>query len=115
VQVQFHDERLVSDAGLLIAATLAGPIGPGGAGERVGVAALPDAGRGAARPRGHDCRRGGHNLKDQVPAHFPSGRYDANSAWTVIAALAHNLARWSTLIGLPTQPVATAETRRRRL
>ena len=33
----------------------------------------------------------------------------------MIAALAHNLARWSTLIGLPTQPVAPAETRRRRL
>jgi hypothetical protein len=31
-------------------------------------------------------------------AHFPSGNYSANSAWTVIAALAHNLARWTSLI-----------------
>jgi hypothetical protein len=32
------------------------------------------------------------DLKDQALAHFPSGRFAANSAWTVIAALAHNLA-----------------------
>ncbi len=32
-------------------------------------------------------------LKDQALAHFPSGHYSANSAWTVIACLAHNLAR----------------------
>ena len=55
------------------------------------------------------------DLKDQALAHFPSGRYTANSAWTVIAALAHNLARWTTLIGLPTAPVQTAHTRRRHL
>jgi Transposase DDE domain group 1 len=55
------------------------------------------------------------DLKDQALAHFPSGRYAANSAWTVIAALAHNLARWTTLIGLPTAPVQTAHARRRHL
>jgi hypothetical protein len=55
------------------------------------------------------------DLKDQALAHFPSGRMHANSAWTVIAALAHNLARWTTLIGLPTAPVQTAQVRRRRL
>jgi hypothetical protein len=55
------------------------------------------------------------DLKDQALAHFPSGHYNANGAWTVIAALAHNLARWSTLIGLANQPVQTAATRRRRL
>jgi hypothetical protein len=55
------------------------------------------------------------DLKDQALAHFPSGRYAANSAWTVIAALAHNLARWTTLIGLPTAPVQTARARRRHL
>ena len=32
----------------------------------------------------------------------------ANSAWTVIAALAHNLGRWTTLIGLPNQAVQVA-------
>jgi hypothetical protein len=55
------------------------------------------------------------DLKDQALAHFPSGRYDANSAWTVIAAIAHNLARWITLIGLPNRPVQTATARRRHL
>jgi hypothetical protein len=33
----------------------------------------------------------------------------------VIAALAHNLARWSTLIGLPNRPVQTTAARRRQL
>ena len=34
------------------------------------------------------------DLKDQALAHFPSGHFYANAAWTVIAALAHNLLRW---------------------
>jgi hypothetical protein len=55
------------------------------------------------------------DLKDQALAHFPSGQYAANSAWTVIAALAHNLGRWATQIGLPDQPVQTARSRRRHL
>jgi hypothetical protein len=55
------------------------------------------------------------DLKDQALAHFPSGRMHANSAWTVIAALAHNLGRWSTQIGQPDQPVQTASARRRHL
>ena len=55
------------------------------------------------------------DLKDQALAHFPSGQMHANSAWTVIAALAHNLARWATLIGLPHRPVQTARARRRQL
>jgi hypothetical protein len=55
------------------------------------------------------------DLKDQALAHFPSGKFHANGAWTVIAALAHNLGRWSTLIGLPDQPAQTARTRRGRL
>jgi hypothetical protein len=55
------------------------------------------------------------DLLDQALCHMPSGDYDANSAWTVIAALAHNLARWSTLIGLPNAAVQTARTRRRQL
>ena len=55
------------------------------------------------------------DLKDQALAHFPSGRYPANSAWTVIAALAHNLGRWTTQIGLPDRPVQTARSRRRHL
>jgi Transposase DDE domain group 1 len=55
------------------------------------------------------------DLKDQALRHFPSGHVHANSAWTVIAALAHNLARWTTLIGLPNAPVQTASARRRHL
>ena len=55
------------------------------------------------------------DLKDQALAHFPSGQMHANSAWTVIAAIAHNIARWSTLIGLPHRPVQTARARRRQL
>ncbi|MDQ2760584.1 MAG: IS1380 family transposase [Actinomycetota bacterium] len=55
------------------------------------------------------------DLKDQALAHFPSGQMHANSAWTVIAAIAHNLGRWATQIGLPNQPVQTAHARRRQL
>jgi hypothetical protein len=55
------------------------------------------------------------DLKDQALAHFRSGQFNANSAWTVIAALAHNLGRWVTQIGQPNQPVQTARSRRRQL
>jgi hypothetical protein len=55
------------------------------------------------------------DLKDQALAHFPSGRFMANAAWTVIAALAHNLLRWTTLIGLPETTLPAARTLRRRL
>jgi hypothetical protein len=55
------------------------------------------------------------DLKDQALAHFPSGKFMANAAWTVIAALAHNLLRWTSVIGLPGQTLRTARTVRRRL
>jgi Transposase DDE domain group 1 len=55
------------------------------------------------------------DLKDQALAHFPSGRFYANAAWTVIAALAHNLLRWTSLIGLPGHTIRAARTLRRRL
>ena len=55
------------------------------------------------------------DLKDQALAHFPSGKFNANAAWTVIAALAHNLLRWTHLIALPGQTIRTARTLRRRL
>jgi hypothetical protein len=55
------------------------------------------------------------DLKDQALAHFPSGRYNANAAWTVIACLAHNLLRWTSVIGLPGATVRAARTIRRRL
>jgi Transposase DDE domain group 1 len=55
------------------------------------------------------------DLKDQALAHFPSGHFHANSAWTVIAALTHNLLRWTELIGLGARAVRAARTVRRRL
>lgn len=55
------------------------------------------------------------DLKDQALAHFPSGHFNANAAWAVIAALAHNLTRWVSLLGLPGSTVRTARTLRRRL
>jgi hypothetical protein len=55
------------------------------------------------------------DLKDQALAHFPSGHFNANAAWTVIACLAHNLLRWSSVIGLPGQTIRAARTIRRRL
>jgi hypothetical protein len=55
------------------------------------------------------------DLKDQALAHFPSAKFNANNAWTVIACLAHNLQRWTSLLGLQGQTVRTARTLRRRL
>jgi hypothetical protein len=55
------------------------------------------------------------DLKDQALAHFPSGHYSANGAWTVLSALAHNLLRWTQLLGLPDSTVRAARTLRRRL
>ena len=55
------------------------------------------------------------DLKDQALAHFPSGHYGANAAWTVLGALAHNLLRWTQVLGLPGTTVRAARTLRRRL
>jgi hypothetical protein len=55
------------------------------------------------------------DLKDQALAHFPSGHFHANAAWTVLAALTHNLLRWTELLGLPGTVVRAARTVRRRL
>jgi Transposase DDE domain group 1 len=55
------------------------------------------------------------DLKDQALAHFPSGHFNANGAWTVLAAIAHNLMRWTQLLGLPDTTVRAARTLRRRL
>ena len=53
------------------------------------------------------------DLKDQALAHFPSGHFYANAAWTVLAALAHNMLRWTQLLGLPDTTVRAARTLRR--
>jgi Transposase DDE domain group 1 len=55
------------------------------------------------------------DLKDQALAHFPSGHFCANSAWTVIGVLAHNMLRWTALLGLPHQSPRAARTLRRLL
>ncbi len=55
------------------------------------------------------------DLKVQALAHFPSGQFNANSAWTVIAAIAHNLLRWTNAIGLSSETMRVARTIRRRL
>jgi hypothetical protein len=55
------------------------------------------------------------DLKGQALAHFPSGHFYANAAWTVLGALAHNLLRWTQLLGLPGTTVRAARTLRRRL
>jgi hypothetical protein len=55
------------------------------------------------------------DLKAQALAHFPSGHFHANGAWTVLAALAHNLLRWTQLLGLPDTTARAARTLRRRL
>ena len=46
--------------------------------------------------------------------HLPSGRFPANAAWLAVQVMAHNLARWTTRIGLG-EPAATTKTLRRRL
>ena len=53
------------------------------------------------------------DLKDQALAHFPSGHLHANGAWTVLGALAHNMLRWTQLLGLPATTVRAARTLRR--
>jgi hypothetical protein len=53
------------------------------------------------------------DVKDQALVHFPPGEFNANGAWTVIGALAHNLLRWTQQLGLPDTPVRAARTLRR--
>ena len=45
--------------------------------------------------------------------HLPSGRFPANAAWLAVQVMAHNLARWTTRIGLDEQLVTTKTLRRR--
>jgi hypothetical protein len=48
--------------------------------------------------------------------HCPSGKFNANAAWLVLATLAHNLLRWIAQIGLGTrQELVVAKTLRRTL
>ena len=60
-----------------------------------------------------ECELAIRDLKDQALAHFPSGSFAANCAWTVIAFLAHNLQRWTGQLGLEDPTPRTARTIRR--
>ncbi len=46
--------------------------------------------------------------------HLPSGRFGANAAWLALQVMAHDLARWTTRIGLG-EALVTTKTLRRRL
>jgi hypothetical protein len=47
--------------------------------------------------------------------HMPSGRFGANAAWLGLNIIAHNLARWTSRIGLGEKLIATDTLRRRYL
>jgi hypothetical protein len=47
--------------------------------------------------------------------HLPSGRFGANAAWLALNVMAHNLARFSTRIGLDESAITTETLRRRYL
>ena len=73
---------------------------------------------GACAPARHGClakRSRARGERALALAHFPSGQFAANSAGTVIASLAHNLTRWTVVIGLPGHTIRAARTLRRRL
>jgi Transposase DDE domain group 1 len=62
-----------------------------------------------------ECELAIRDLKDPALARFPSGRFAANCAWTVIACLGHNLQRWTGQLGLNDPTPRTAQTIRRGL
>jgi hypothetical protein len=48
-------------------------------------------------------------------AHCPSGMFNANAAWLVLAALAHNVLRWTARLGDLADGAVVAKTIRRKL
>jgi len=54
------------------------------------------------------------DLKDAGLAHIPSGRTYANMAWLVLATLAHNLQRWTAILGLGESRITQHRTVRNR-
>jgi DDE family transposase len=56
------------------------------------------------------------DLKEGVGlGHLPSGKFAANAAWLTLNVIAHNLARWTSRIGLGEQLVTTKTLRMRYL
>ena len=54
------------------------------------------------------------DLKDAGLAHIPSGKTYANLAWLVLATLAHNLQRWTAILGLAEKRITQHRTIRNR-
>jgi hypothetical protein len=55
-----------------------------------------------------------HDLKGGVGLnHLPSGRFAANAAWLTLNVLAHNLARWTSRLGLGETLITTKTLRTR--
>jgi hypothetical protein len=54
------------------------------------------------------------DLKDAGLAHVPSGRTYANMAWLVLATIAHNLQRWTAILGLHERRITQHRTIRNR-
>ena len=54
------------------------------------------------------------DLKDAGLAHLPSGRIYANMAWLVLASLAHNIQRWTAILGLGERRITQHRTIRNR-
>lgn len=78
--------------------------------DRAGTAAGLDA----DHRRHAVCELAIRDLKAEGLRHCPSGRFFANCAWVVIAALAHNLVRWVAQIGLGWSGQVVGATIRRR-
>jgi hypothetical protein len=55
------------------------------------------------------------DLKDSALAHLPSGKFNANAAWLVLAVMAFNLTRAAGALGGPELARATTDTIRRKL
>jgi hypothetical protein len=56
------------------------------------------------------------DLKDGVGLnHLPSGRFAANAAWLTLNVIAHNLARWTSRLGLGATLITTKTLRTRYL
>jgi hypothetical protein len=74
-------------------------------------------GRAGRRPPPPRRLRAGHPRPQgrRRAAPLPSGRFGANAAWLLLAALAHNLLRWTAAIGLGRAGLLVAKTLRRRL
>jgi hypothetical protein len=75
----------------------------------------PGAGGRCRSPRPRDDRAGDPRPQRPSPGALPLWPLPRQQRLDRVAALAHNLGRWATQIGLPDRPVQTARARRRHL